>query len=128
MTLETFTTPEAIKMLDYFGWPEGVKYVDRLQNGNGTWHRLLIHGKLHGKATLASIRDHLWSIIGERFDYLHHKRTFEGEVRHNVELHTIGEYDWQRDDHVVVVISRYDLDTLLVKTCTWIMEKEKENG
>ncbi len=121
MTLETFTTSEARKMLDYFGWPEELLHYTGL-------NIVALKGSSGKKinAILAILRDHLWSIIGERFDCEYWKfKAGEKLARHGISL---TELDATHSYDAAYYGRAPDLDTLLVKTCTWIMEKEKENG
>jgi len=132
MSLKTFTTLKALKMLKYFGWPEWEEH--RLVFNGKEWERYFWDEETKGWAlshiifgdepheVLAILQAHCWKIIRERYDYAH---SATGQV-HKIELYTK-----HRSVHQEWDISGYDLNTLLENTCTWIMNrelKENENG
>ncbi len=124
MPLKTFTTPETLKMLEYFGWPERTSlrsfpddtppHLERHRPGSFEHINCL-----EDDTALAILEKHMWKIIGGKYDYRH--RHFRRTERLNL-------YD--KADECIADFHSLDLDTLLVETGTWIMnrEQEKENG
>ncbi len=114
MSLETYTTPEARKMLEYFGWPEHFQ----LKTGKEiTYFGPVVTCESHA---LAILQAHMWGIIGERFDYEFENRRIKYQTPLGLVLFPMGYSGGRRTRGFCAP----DLDTLLVKTCTWIMENE----
>lgn len=122
MPLNTFTTPDALKMLDYFGWPEGIVFYGL--PGSKDWYNGSDWGApLEHELVLSCLQAHLWKIIRDRFDYTDYKES----KGFGIELCELEK------PLPIVIIDAPDLDTLLENTCTWIMERElvaeeNENG
>ena len=122
MLLDTYTTPEALKMLDYFGWPEDFEKcfcTPSWSCGAFVTRGLEYVHTFTQNHALAILQAHLWKIIGERYDYVHECK----DNKEAIVIHYVHE-----DGHKLAVRftceDNEDLDTLLVNTCTWIMEKE----
>ncbi len=116
MSLDTYT--KARKMLDYFDWPEGLLVPEVHTRARPGSYRLVKEYLYlpENKASLAILQAHYWKIIGERYDYRH--RHFRRTERLNL-------YD--KADECIADFHSLDLDTLLVNTGEWIMNREQEN-
>lgn len=134
MSLDTYTTPEALKMLDYFGWPEGIGPTIITCGGEDgkPWQRFWCNffnstpsEKEKASKTLAILQAHCWKIIKDRYDYSHDDYAAKESITlcakngdDEILVHFCNiDDDFEIDETI-------DLDTLLENTCTWIMNRE----
>ncbi len=118
MPLDTYT--KALKMLEYFGWPEELVATPTNNPKRFTWRNERGCVGLLTAHALAILQAHMWSIIGDRYDYDFNREHIHGKLCFRLDLLDKGTV------HIVWDDGNADLDTLLVETCEWIKNREQE--